>query len=128
MRQKSIHIAGLNHGVPIPNACRVGPILATSAIGGTDPVTGQLPPEPDRQAFNCFENLKAILKAGGLDLGDVVKLSIYLADEVHRTAIGKYWEKCFPDTNCRPARHAIVTALRAGQLIQIEALAVAPDS
>ncbi len=125
MRQKSIEIPGLTHGVPIPNACRVGPILATSAIGGKDPATGQLSTDPDRQAFHCFENLKAVLTEGGMDLGDVVKITVYLADETYRAAIGKYWEACYPDPHHRPARHAVVSALRAGQLIQIDALAVA---
>lgn len=127
MRQQSIDIPGLDHTVPIPNACRVGPVLATSGISGRDPVNNELPKDADRQAYFCFENLKTILKMGGLDLGDVVKMTVYLADESHRSAIGKYWLECFPDPHHRPARHALVTPLRGGYLMQIEVLAVARD-
>jgi 2-iminobutanoate/2-iminopropanoate deaminase len=128
MRQQSIEVEGLAHSVPIPLACRVGPILATSGIGGKDAETGKLPPEAGAQARHCFENLKAVLAKGGCDIGDVVKLTVYIADEAHREAIAKPWLECFPDPHKRPARHALVMPLRGGALIQLEALAVAKDA
>jgi len=127
MRQKSIEVKGLEHNAPIPMACRIGPILASSGIGGKDPATGKLPAEPDRQAFHCFDNLKRVLAAGGLDLGDVVKLTVFVVDESHRDAINKYWNECYPDPHRRPARHTLVAPLRGGQLMQLEALAVSKD-
>ena len=79
MRQKSIEVKGLSHhGSPIPTACRVGPILVTSRLMGKDPETGVMPTDPEAQAVLCFENLKRVLAAGGMDLGDVVKLTVYL--------------------------------------------------
>ena len=83
MRQKSIEVEGLSHhGAPIPTACRVGPILVTSRIMGKDPDTGQMPSDPESQAELCFANLKRVLKAGGMDLGDVVKLTVYLVERL----------------------------------------------
>lgn len=128
MRQKSIDIEGLEHTAPIPLGCRVGPILATSGIGGRDAATGRLPEDPDRQAFHAFENLKRVLQAGGMDLGDVVKLTVFVADDAHRNAINKYWNECYPDPHRRPARHTLVMPLRGGMLIQLEALAVAKEA
>jgi 2-iminobutanoate/2-iminopropanoate deaminase len=128
MRQKSIEVEGLQHSVPIPLGCRVGPVLATSGIGGRDPKTGKLAPDANQQARQCFENLKSVLAAGGCDLGDVVKLTVYLGDEAHREAIAKPWLECFPDPHQRPARHALVVPLRGGALVQLEALAVAKDA
>jgi 2-iminobutanoate/2-iminopropanoate deaminase len=127
MRQKSVEIEGLNHSVPIPLACRVGPILATSGIGGKDRKTGKMPESADEQAKNCFENLKAVLAEGGCDIGDVVKMTVYIGDEKHREAIAKPWLEHFPDPHKRPARHALVVPLRGGALIQLECLAVAKD-
>ena len=127
MRQKSIEVKGLEHNAPIPLGCRIGPILATSGIGGKDPASGKLPPEPERQAFHCFDNLKRILAAGGLDLGDVVKLTVFVVDEAHRDVINKFWNECYPDARQRPARHTLVAPLRGGQLMQLEALAVSKD-
>jgi 2-iminobutanoate/2-iminopropanoate deaminase len=127
MRQKSIDIEGLAHNAPIPCASRVGPILATSGVGGKDPATKKMPADLDAQARNCFQNLKTILAAGGCDLGDVVKLSVYVTDDNHREAVNKYWSEHYPDPHKRPARHSHVAALRGGMLVQLEALAVSKD-
>lgn len=129
MRQQSIEVKGLSHGgAPIPLGCRVGPILATSGVGGVDRATGAMPADAATQAVNCFANLEAILEAGGLDMGDVVKVTVFVADEAHRAAVNNPWLAHFPDEHKRPARHALVMPLRAGMLIQLEALAVAKDA
>ena len=129
MRQKSIEVRGLSHqSAPIPMGCRVGAVLATSGIGGKNPDTDTLPPDADSQAVNCFENLKRVLVAGGMDMGDVVKITVYVSDEAHRAAVNTPWLQHFPDPERRPARHALVMPLRGGMLVQIEALAVATDA
>src|SRR5262249_53866495 len=127
MRQKSIEIPGLEHNAPIPCASRVGPFLATSGVGGKDAATKKLPPDLDAQARNCFLNLKTILEAGGCDLGDVVKIAVYVTDDAHREAVNKYWNQHYPDPHKRPARHSHVANLRGGMLVQLEALAVAKE-
>lgn len=128
MRQKSIDIENLHHNAPIPAACRVGPILATSAIAGRDQASGKLPPDADGQARHAFANLKRLLAEGGMDLGDVVKLTVFVTDDKFRDAINKYWIECYPDETRRPARHSLVGPLRGGLLLQIEALAVAKEA
>lgn len=128
MRQKSIDVENLHHSAPIPAASRVGPILATSGIGGRDPATGKLPEDVDGQARFAFENLKRLLEAGGMDLGDVVKITCFVTDDGFRTAINKYWTQCYPDAARRPARHTLVMPLRGGMLLQLDALAVAKES
>ena len=129
MRQISIEVPGLSHAsAPIPMACRVGPVLATSGIGGRNAATGEMPADANAQAANCFDNLKAILAEGGMSLGDVVKVTIYVADEAHRAAVNAPWLEHFADPHRRPARHALVMALRGGMLVQIEALAVAGEA
>jgi len=124
-RQQSIDVEGIAHGAPIPVASRVGNVIATSAISGRDPKTGKLAPDADGQARLAFENLKTILAKGGMGLGDVVKITMFLTDDGYRDALNKYWLECFPDAAKRPARHAITLPLRGGVLFQIDALAVA---
>jgi 2-iminobutanoate/2-iminopropanoate deaminase len=123
-RQKSIELEGFGHAAPIPMACRVGPILATSAISGRDGKTGKLPEDVDGQARQAFENLKTVLAQGGLGLGDVVKVNCYVTDDKFRTEINRYWEQCYPNPEQRPARHTMVMPLR-GVALQIDALAIA---
>jgi 2-iminobutanoate/2-iminopropanoate deaminase len=127
MRQQSIHLKGVSHNAPIPLAARVGPILATGGVGGIDPATGKAPAEADAQAKFAFQNMGNILKEAGMDWGDVVKLTVFLADDAHRAVINKYWLEVYPDEHHRPARHSLVMPLR-GVLLQLEALAVAKDA
>ena len=126
-RQNSLDVEGLGHGAPIPMGCRVGPVLMTSGVGGRDAKTGKTPEDADGQARNAFINLKAVLAAGGMDPGDVVKITVYVTDDKFRNEINKYWEEWYPDAHKRPARHTHVTALR-GVLLQLEAFAVAKEA
>jgi 2-iminobutanoate/2-iminopropanoate deaminase len=128
VRQKAIEVPGLSHhGAPIPTACRVGPILVTSRIMGKDPDTGHMPSDPDSQAELCFKNLKRVLEAGGMDMGDVVKLTVYLVSDSYRTAVNKPWNDYYPDPAHRPTRDSLVMPLRGANLIQIEAWAIAKE-
>jgi 2-iminobutanoate/2-iminopropanoate deaminase len=121
---RSIDLPGASHNAPIPAAARVGNILCSSAIGGKDPVTGQLPPEAGTQVRNAFINLQALLVAGGATLNDVVKLSVTIKDNAVRDAINTEWLACFPDPHDRPARHIVLHDLQHGMWLQIEVVAV----
>jgi 2-iminobutanoate/2-iminopropanoate deaminase len=125
LRQQSIDIEGIAHGAPIPTGSRVGNVLATSAVSGRDAKTGKVAADADGQARLAFENLKLILAGGGMGLGDVVKVDVFVVDDAHRDAINKYWVECYPDPHKRPARHTVVMNLRGGLLLQLSALAVA---
>lgn len=120
---RSIDVPGIAHNAPIPQAARVGNIICTSAISGKDPATGKLA-EGNAQAAHAFRNLRAVLEAGGANLNNVAKLTIYIKDDSVREAINVEWLQCFPDPVDRPARHIVVHDLQHGMLLQIECLAV----
>lgn len=120
---RSIHTAGASHKAPIPAAARVGPLLATSAVNGKDPVSGALPEDAAAQAANAFVNLGAVLEAGGASLADVVKLSVTIRGEAAREAVNAQWLALFPDAADRPARHIVLQDLQHGMWLQLEALA-----
>lgn len=125
-RRRSVEVAGLEHGtLPIPNASRIGPFIATGGIRGVDPATRKMPEDVAGQTALMFENLRKIIEAAGADLDDVLKLTIWIADQSAREAVNVEWVKCFPDPHSRPARHILNYALPAGMLVQCEALAVA---
>ena len=128
MRQKSIDIEGHGHNAPIPMGCRVGSILATSGVSGKNVKTGEMPADIDEQVKHVFINMAAVLKQGGLDMGDVVKMTVLVADDGFGDVINKYWVQAYPDKAKRPARHTLtVASLRGGSRIRLEALAVAKD-
>lgn len=122
----SIHVAGLEHGkLPIPNASRIGPFIATGGIRGVDPKTRVMPDDVAGQTALMFANLRAIIEAAGASCDDILKLTIWIADPAAREAINVEWLKVFPDEHSRPARHILSYELPAGMLVQCEALAVA---
>ena len=128
MTQQAINVPGLDHPGGVPAACRVGPVVATSVIMGFDPGGKEMPADTDGQARNAFINLKRILTAAGLDLGDVVKVTIYVHDEEDRPIVMKHWAATFPNPASTPARRTLQYKLRKGWRVQLEALAVARDA
>lgn len=121
---RSIHVPNVGHRAPIPLAARVGQVLCSSAIAGKNPADGSLPAEGPLQCAHAFANMKAVLAAGGAGLGDVVRLSVTLADDALRDAINAQWLACFPDPDDRPARHISVQPLQHGMQVQLELMAV----
>jgi 2-iminobutanoate/2-iminopropanoate deaminase len=99
-------------------------VLCTSAVSGKDAATGALPADAGDQARHAFANLRAVLEAGGADMGDIVKLSVTISDETVRGAVNEQWLASFPDARDRPARHITVHELQHGMRLQLEALAV----
>jgi 2-iminobutanoate/2-iminopropanoate deaminase len=77
-----------------------------SALFGVDPTTGQLPNTAEAEAEQLFANLRAILRAAGGDLGDVVRVGIFTTHlQRDRPALNEVWKRAFGDH--RPARSAV---------------------
>ena len=130
MPRRSIEVANFGHGAnPIPAACRVGNVVMTGGISGSDPATGTLPSDPAQQAAHAFANLRRILAAAGAGPGDVVKLAVSVRSFELRAAINEHWVAMFPDEHSRPARHVSRYDHFGGEMaIQLEAYAVVePD-
>ena len=108
---------------PYCHAKLAGNTLYTSGQLGLIPATGELPQGVEAQAAQALDNLKAVLAAAGMDLGDVVKTTVFLADIKDFAAINAVYAKYFPGE--APARSCVqVAALPKGALFEIEAVAV----
>jgi enamine deaminase RidA (YjgF/YER057c/UK114 family) len=129
MARRSIEVEGFSHGAqPIPAACRVGPLIMTGGIYGLDPTTGKIPDDVSEQARLMFANLVRILDAGGADLEDVAKMTVYVKVPEARAAVNLEWLKAFPDSASRPARHTQQNDhLPANMLVQCDVTAWAAD-
>jgi len=76
------------------------------------------------QARQVIMNLRAILLAGGLDPGDLVKTTIYLTDMAHFSAVNDIYAEMVGAEP--PARATVqVSGLPKGALVEIEAIAIA---
>src|SRR5579863_4696863 len=126
MARQQINVPGLEHPEGVPVACKIGPLLVSGAIGGKDLKTGELPDSVDAQARNCFANLKRVLAEAGMELEDVVKLTIYVRDDKYGALARKHWAECFPDPKRAPARRTLEAKIHLG-LIQLEVIAYKAD-
>jgi 2-iminobutanoate/2-iminopropanoate deaminase len=115
----SIEVDGIGHGGPLPLAARIGPFLATSKIHGRDPATGQYPTDTNAQVRRLFENMAAVLAAGGAAPRHVLKADFAVRSLDLRDAINASWIEMFPDPASRPARQVSTAPdLPTGRLIE----------
>jgi 2-iminobutanoate/2-iminopropanoate deaminase len=94
---------------------------------GLDPATGDLVDGGlEAQAERALRNLTAVLDAAGCTFGDVVKTTVFLADIGDFAAVNAVYGRFMPDPP--PARSTFaVGALPKGALVEIEAIAIAPE-
>lgn len=89
-----------------------------------DPATGNFPgADIVSQTRQSLTNLKAILEANGMTMGDVVKTTVLLADINEFAAMNQVYGEFFSEPY--PARAAFqVAALPKNARVEIEAIAV----
>src|SRR5699024_6903736 len=87
-----------------------------------DPRTGEIVAESVmEQAGQCLRNIEAILESINHDMGDVVKVNIFLKNIDDIDAVDEVYTKFFPGGI--PARRVVgVSALQKGALVQIDAV------
>lgn len=111
----------------------IGPYSQGTKAGAAVYVSGQLPIDPATgalagadiasQSRQSLCNIRAILNAEGLDMSDVVKTTVYLADISEFSAMNEVYAEFFAAPY--PARAAFqVAALPKGAKVEIEAVAV----
>jgi 2-iminobutanoate/2-iminopropanoate deaminase len=108
---------------PYSQATRAGGLLFTAGQVGFDPSTGELVDGGiSEQTERVLQNIRAILQAGGLDLANVVKTTVFLVDMADFAAKNTVYAQAFGDH--RPARSTVaVAALPRGARVEIEAIA-----
>ncbi len=110
----------------------IGPYSPTLKIGNLVFASGQLPVDPstgeivaggiEAQARMSLDNLKAVLKPYGIDLHNVVKVTIFLKDMNNFSKVNEIYSQYF--TDIFPTRSCIeVSRLPKDALIEIEAIA-----
>jgi 2-iminobutanoate/2-iminopropanoate deaminase len=121
--RQSYEIRPVGHNAPIPMAARIGNIIMTSGIPGSNPDTGEMPASLEEQAKNCFRNLENVLAKAGATKDDVLRVTVFIKSNNNRQIVNPAWLEMFPDEHTRPARHqTVVETLNFD--IQIEATAV----
>jgi len=109
----------------------IGTYSQAVRVGTTVYLSGQIPLDPETMELieggiesrirQVFDNLRAVAKAAGGGLQDVVKLNVFLIDLSNFHAVNKVMEEYFSEPY--PARAAIgVAQLPLGAAIEMDAV------
>ena len=112
----------------------IGPYSQAIKTGGMLFCSGQIPIDPETGEFvsndigeqtdQVLKNLSAVLEAGGMNLGNVVKTTVFLADMSDFAVMNEVYGRYF-DSN-KPARATVQAArLPRDAKVEIECIAVA---
>ena len=105
-------------GRPFSAGIQVGDTLYVSGSTGADQKTGKVPEKFEDEVQLCFDNIGAILKAGGYNLGDAVSVQVYLTDMTLFPRMNAVYIKNFPEP--RPTRTTVgVTALAGAAHMEV---------
>lgn len=110
----------------------IGPYSQAIEVNGLVYTSGQIPINPQTGLFveggikeqtrKALANAQAILSKAGLDMSNVVKTTVYMADMADFAAMNEVYAEFFSEPF--PARSAIaVKALPKGALVEIECIA-----
>jgi reactive intermediate/imine deaminase len=98
--------------------------LFLSSMTGSDPVTGEVPDDPAAQVDLALDRLQAVVKAAGLELGNMVFVNPYLTRQIPMRVMNQRYARRFEFGNT-PARATIeVSSLPGGTHIEYTGVAV----
>jgi 2-iminobutanoate/2-iminopropanoate deaminase len=111
----------------------IGPYSQAIKTGGMLFCSGQIPIDPETGEFvsndigeqtdQVLKNLRAVLQAGGMDLRNVVKTTVFLADMSDFAVMNEVYGRYFDDN--KPARATVQAArLPRDAKVEIECIAV----
>lgn len=123
MARTSIDIDEFSHKSPIPTASRIGNIIMSGLIRGTDPKTGKLAPTLEQQCALMFSHMRRAAELGGARVEDIIKVTIWM-EQLQRPPVNAEWVRMFPDPASRPARQVMQVPMEPGVLIQCDFVAV----
>lgn len=102
-----------------------GRMIFISGQGGS--ADGKTPPDFASQAKNTFENIGRCLKAAGAGFNDIVKINYYVTD-MSNTAELRRIRAQYLNQAAPPASTLLQVGLGTGMLLEVEAIAMAPDA
>lgn len=119
---KAIKIDGTNPGPAASSAILANHTLYVSAQNGQSP-DGHIPSDFRGEFHQAMSNVQRVLRAAGMDLGNIVSMNIYVTDAQNVAAMNEiYWRSI---GHTLPARTVlVVAALPDGEKVQINCIAV----
>jgi len=108
---------------PYNQAIVAGETIYVAGQGPADPATGKISKGTfEEQAALTLANIQAILEAAGSGFQDVVKVTVYLADNNDFAKLNEVYKRYFKEPY--PARSTVGADLLFGILIEVDCIAV----
>lgn len=121
---QAINPPGTPAGLPFSNGILVGNTLYVAGTQGTD-ANGKLEPDIESQTRAALQLIQKIVEGGGMTMGNVVAVNVYLSDVNEFGKMNGVYKTFFPDP--KPTRTTVqVAKLVNGAKIEISAIAVKP--
>ncbi len=96
---------------PYVQGVDLGSMIITSGQIPVDPKTGSVPEDVSAQARQSLNNVKAIVEAAGLTVGDIVKTTVFVKDLNDFATVNATYEAFFTEHNATfPARSCVEVA------------------
>ena len=129
MRASTVSTPGAPRAIgPYSQGMKANGFLFTAGQVGFDPESGELVDGGiAEQTHRVLQNLRAILRAGGTDIPNVVKTTVFLVDMADFALMNEVYAEFFGEH--RPARSTVaVASLPRGARVEIEVVATVPGS
>lgn len=126
MKKEIVPVPGETPAKHTSRIVRFGNLVFIGGTAGRHFVTKEIPSDVAGQTRQTLENIKICLEAAGTSLGNVLKMTCYLADLGDKKAFDEVYVAYFPVNP--PARACFAVAdLGAGIKVEIEAIAGIPS-
>jgi reactive intermediate/imine deaminase len=124
MTRKTIQTADAPKAIgPYSQAIQAGNTVYLSGQIGLDPATGQMVEGTEAQAHRVLQNLRAVARAAGGDLGNIVKVTLLLADMDDFAQVNEIMTQYFKPPYPARATYQVSALPRSGRL-EIEGVLV----
>lgn len=124
VEKKPVYPANYKSRDPAPPGMLTHDRLFISSMPGIDPVTGKVPDGPAAQVDLALDRVEAVVKAAGLELGNMVFVNPYLTTDIPTRVMNEHYARRFEFGNT-PARATIeVSSLPGGAHIEYTGVAV----
>ena len=116
-------LARYSHGFAVPADYRL--VITAGQLGiGPDEM---IPVGSEAQADICFANIAAILAEDGMNLENIVRLSVYVTAREHMEGYRRSRDRQFPGTPPSTTLIMVAGLVRPEFVIEIEAIAAASE-
>ncbi|KAB2706277.1 MULTISPECIES: RidA family protein [Brucella] len=115
----AVPFAAYSHGVKVKAGAEM--IFCSGQLGIAQ--DGNVPEDAGAQAELCFENIRRILRDGGMDLSDVVRINAYVTDRAYMRPYMDVRDRLFPQP--APASTLMIVSGFTREEFKVEIEAVA---